>query len=60
MLRRVVRRGAGYVQYIIVAALIFMVVIVGFSLMATNTNTKMNQTATDVADPANLTTRFGS
>ena len=54
------RRGATSIQYIIVAALIFMVVIAGFTLMTTRTNTKLNQTASDVANPTNLTTRFGS
>jgi len=47
-------------QYLIVAVAIFMVVIAGFTLMTTNTNTKLNQTASDVANPTNLTTRFGS
>ena len=60
MSRRQARRGAAYVQYLIVAAAIFMVVVAGFSLMTTSTNTKLNQTASDVADPSALTQRFGS
>lgn len=60
MSRRQARRGAAYVQYLIVAAAIFMVVVAGFSLMTTNTNTKLNQTASDVSDPSALTQRFGS
>ena len=60
MFRRCKRRGAGYVQYLIVAVAIFMVIVAGFTVMTTNTNTKLNQTASDVADPSALTQRFGS
>jgi Flp pilus assembly pilin Flp len=60
MSRRPARRGAAYIQYLVVAALIFMVIVAGFSLMSSSANTKLNQTASDVANPTNLTTRFGS
>ena len=60
MRRHSIRRGVSIVQYVLVGAAIFLVVVVGMATMGTKTNTKLNQTASDVANPAALTTRFGS
>jgi hypothetical protein len=54
------RRGKSVVQWIVVAALIFLAVVVAATTMGTRANNKLNQTATDVGNPASLTTRFGS
>jgi hypothetical protein len=56
----VLRRGISNFQYVLVAALIFLVVVAGVTLMGSRTNTKLNQTASDVGNPAALTQRFGS
>lgn len=60
MLRRLSRRGVSVAQYVLVAAAIFLVIVIGMASMGTHTNTKLNQTASDVANPQQLTTRFGS
>ena len=54
------RRGMSNFQYVFVAALIILVVVASITLMGSRTNTKLNQTASDVANPAALTQRFGS
>jgi len=54
------RRGISNFQYVLVAALIFLVVVAGVTIMGSRTNTKLNQTASDVGNPAALTQRFGS
>jgi hypothetical protein len=41
-------------------ALIALAAIAGVTLLGTRTNTKLGQTATDMANPQSLTTRFGS
>jgi hypothetical protein len=48
------------VQWCVMAALIILGVVAGVSAIGPRASTKLNQTATDVANPANLTTRFGS
>jgi uncharacterized membrane protein YjfL (UPF0719 family) len=58
MRRYVVRRGQAVVQWIVVAALIFLAVYAGVTLLGPNTSSKLNQTATDVGNPKSLTTRF--
>ena len=60
MCRHSIRRGLANVQYVLVAAAIFLVVYAGMRLMGTSTNTKLNQTASDVGNPSALTQRFGS
>jgi Flp pilus assembly pilin Flp len=55
-----VRRGTSTVQWAVVAGLIALAVVAGITLVGTRTNTKLNQTATDVGNPTSLTTRFGS
>ena len=61
MRRRFVRRSAvTLVQWCVVAAAIAAVVVTGVQFVGTNTNTKMNQTASDLANPANLTQHMGS
>jgi Flp pilus assembly pilin Flp len=54
------RRGITAVQWCIMAALITLAVVTTVSLIGTRTSTKLSETATDVGNPANLTTRFGS
>ncbi len=54
------RRGISLVQWCVMAALIALAVIVGVTNVGSRTSTKLNQTATDVGNPKNLTTRFGS
>ena len=54
------RRGATIVQYCVMIALIALAAIAGVTLLGTRTNTKLGQTATDMANPQSLTTRFGS
>ena len=60
MLSRKKRRGISFVQYALIAALLSLVVVVGTTLVGSRTSTKLGQTATDVANPKSLTTRFGS
>lgn len=54
------RRGISMVQWCVMAALIALAVIVGVTNVGSRTGTKLTQTATDVGNPKNLTTRFGS
>jgi len=54
------RRGVSLVQWAVVAAVIALVVVAGVTVVGTRANNKLNQTATDVANPTSLTTRFGS
>lgn len=55
-----IRRGKASVQYVVVAALITLAVVASIALIGGNTTTKLNQSATDIANPQSLTTRFGS
>ena len=48
------------VQVAVVLGLITLAVVAGITSVGLNTNTKLNQTATDVGNPASLVTRFGS
>jgi len=54
-----IRRGTAVTQWVVVAALIALAVVAGITLVGTRANTKLNQTATDVANPSSLKTRFG-
>ena len=54
------RRGMSTMQYATVAALIALAVVAGVTLVGSRANTKLNQTASDVGNPAALTQRFGS
>jgi len=60
MLRRRIRRGISHAQYAVVLALITLAVVAGMTLMGSRANNKLNQTASDVANPAALTQRFSS
>lgn len=60
MLRRRVRAGLALVQWVLIAGAITLAVVAGIAVLGTKTNTKLNETVTDVGNPANLTTRFGS
>jgi Flp pilus assembly pilin Flp len=48
------------VQWCVIAAAITVAVVTTVTTIGTRNRTKLNQTATDLANPANLTTRFGS
>lgn len=54
------RRGISMVQWCVMAALITVAIVGAVSVIGTRNSTKLNQTATDLANPASLTTRFGS
>jgi Flp pilus assembly pilin Flp len=60
MPRHFVRRGIANVQWAVVAALVFLAIVAGVTVLGSRTNTRMNQVSTDVTDPAALTQRFGS
>jgi Flp pilus assembly pilin Flp len=60
MSKRAIRRGISNVQWVVIAALLSLAVVAGVTLVGTSTNNKLNETATDVGNPKNLTTRFGS
>jgi Flp pilus assembly pilin Flp len=60
MKRHFVRRGISTVQWVVIAALITLSIVAGVSVLGGRTSIKLNETATDVADPHELTHRFGS
>jgi len=60
MRQHLVRRGQASVQWIVIAAAIALAIVATITTLGTRTNTKLNQTATDVADPVSLKNRFGS
>jgi Flp pilus assembly pilin Flp len=60
MSSRRLRRGMSTMQYATVAALIALAVVAGVTLVGSRANNKLNQTASDVGNPAALTQRFGS
>ena len=60
MPRYLARRGIANVQWAVVAALVFLAIVAGVTVLGNRTNTKMNQVSTDVTDPSALTRRFGS
>jgi Flp pilus assembly pilin Flp len=60
MRRSRIRRGVSAVQWIVLAAVITLAIVATITVLGTRTNNKLNQTATDVADPASLVNRFGS
>ena len=60
MLSRRIRRGISTAQYATVLALVTLAVVAGVTLLGSRANNKLNQTASDVGNPAALTQRFGS
>ena len=54
------RRGINSVQWVVIAAATVLAIFATVQIIGSRTNTKLNQTATDVGNPQNLTTRFGS
>jgi Flp pilus assembly pilin Flp len=60
MLSRRIRRGISSAQYATVLALVTLAVVAGVTLLGRGANNKLNQTASDVGNPAALTQRFGS
>jgi len=59
-MRKFARRGTAVTQWVVVAAIIVLALVAGVTLLGTRANTKLNETATDVANPKTLITRFGS
>ena len=57
---RRVRRGMGTTEWVLIAAVIALAVVGAVTLMGTRVNDELGVTAQDVADPAQLTQRFGS
>jgi Flp pilus assembly pilin Flp len=55
-----VRRGISSIQWVVIAAVITLAVMATIPLLGGRTSNKLDQTATDVSDPAKLTKRFGS
>ena len=61
MRRRFTRRSAiSTVQWVVVASLVVLAVFSTVQLIGPRTNTKLNQTASDLANPAELTKHMGS
>jgi len=60
MREHLVRRGTASVQWIVIAALIVLAIVGTVAMIGTRTSTKLNETATDVANPTSLKNRFGS
>lgn len=54
------RRGITAVQWCVLAALITLAIVATVTTVGSRTSTKLNESATDLANPKNLTTRFGS
>ncbi len=57
-IRRRNRRGMGLVEWCVVAALLILVVVISVRAMGTTVNSELNDTAGDIANPANLKNRF--
>ena len=60
MFSRKNRRGMSTAQYATVLALVALAVAAGVTVLGSRANTKLGQTASDVANPKALTQRFGS
>jgi Flp pilus assembly pilin Flp len=54
------RRGKAVAQWVVVAGIIALALVAGVTSLGSRANTKLDQTATDVANPTSLTTRFGT
>lgn len=54
------RRGMNTVQWVVIAAATVLALFVTIQIIGSRTSTKLNETVTDVGNPKNLTTRFGS
>jgi Flp pilus assembly pilin Flp len=52
------RRGVAVTEWVVIAALIVIGLVSGVALLGTRTNNKLGQTASDMANPQSLTTRF--
>lgn len=57
--RFALRRAVSAVQWCVVAAVIVLVLVASATLLGNRTNTKLNNTASDLSNPSDLTTRFG-
>ncbi len=58
--RNLRRRGLGTVEWICVAAALLIATVVLITTMGQQVDSKLNDTAQDVANPAALTQRFGN
>ncbi len=54
------RRGQANLQWIVIAAVIALAIVGTVATLGSRTSTKLNETATDVANPVSLKNRFGS
>ena len=54
------RRGISSVQWVVIVAAIALAISTTVSLIGSRTNTKLNDTASDMKDVSNLPKRFGS
>jgi len=60
MRQHLVRRGQATVQWIVIAGAIVLAIAATIVTLGNRTNNKLNETATDVANPVSLKNRFGS
>lgn len=58
--RRYLRKGVSSVQTALLVVAIGIVVVAGVRTVGTSTRGELNQTATNVGDPATLVQRYGS
>ena len=56
--RQALRRGITTVQMCVMLAVITLAIVGTVRVLGTNSKDKLNQTASDLATPKNLTTRF--
>ena len=54
------RHAGTIVEWCVVAALIILVIVASVALVGNWTNAKLNETASDLTNPASLKARFGS
>ena len=60
MRKNLVRRGQANLQWILIAGAIVLAIAGTIATLGNRTSTKLNETATDVANPVSLKNRFGS
>lgn len=60
MKKRNQKRGSSPIQFALILATVGIAVVVGSWGLGKASNSQLNQAASDVADPAQLTSRFGN
>jgi len=58
--RRTMRKGISGLQTAVMIAVIGLVIVASVRLVGTSTRDELDETATNVADPASLVNRWGS